>query len=367
MGGFIMKKKILCLTAAIVMAMTSSAFAADKVLTLPERASGNVTVADTENAGGAADYEGLTAYDAAVIYEYAKNGVDYGTVAQDGNYDGTRKFGKETDEYVTASDAELVLKVVKNPKLVEDKCITVYTSLAKIPGGTFGINEDHYNDDTTLLDAIDYVYEDNKGTEVATQVSTAVNNVINNMNFYSADLGRNVALTEEGGWQIFVQAIEPLLACNGTTVASTEHAGWIDLEKSSGDSYENLKKIQDIIVTNKKAELTFDDVHTIVKYFEAALPGDKITPEAIQTSYAGVYKMFSQKYNVDGVQINLKDKGETTTIKGLLDLICDKALYKYETTTLKTIIDNVGTDTEVKAGNVVIKVALYERAMNDDL
>jgi hypothetical protein len=361
MGGFIMKKKILCFAAAFVMAMSSTAFAAD---------SGDVTDADTAGSTGAPDYEGLTAYDAAVIYEYAKTGVDYGTVEENGNYDGDMTFGKDDDQYVTASDAQLVLKVVKNPKLVTDKCLKVYTSSAKLPGGTFNIDEDLYNDDTTIAEAVHNFFASTKeDSQEAQQITAAVNKVINNMSFYSADLDRNVSLTEEGGWQIFVQAIEPLLACNGTTVYSGEHDGWIDLDNSTGDSYTNLKKIQNMIVTGQSANLTFSQLHEIFELAHAGLPGDKITTEAVKASYSKVLDKFGQKYNVAGIFFLLYDVDKLPDVDEFIDLCCEAGLQNYDKATLKDVIDNIGANVDVYSNGrgAIAKLSLYERAMNDDL
>ncbi len=375
-----MKKKILCLTAAIVMAMSTTAFAADtdaakgKSLTLPARDSGNVTDVDTKDAGEAAagDYYGLTAYDAAVIYEYSQTGKDEtGEIAANGNYDGDMIFGKTEDKYVTASDALTVLKTVKNPNLKIDKVLKVYTSSSKFPGDTYVINENDYNDDTTLPEALNTLLTTTIPEKGKDKVESGVNKVINTMTFYSEDLDRNVKLTEEGGWQIFVQAIEPLLALNGRTEWSTEHTGWIDLEKSEGESYENLKKIQDIIVKDKSAELTLDQIKEISELAQKAVPGDKVTAEAAKSSYANVKKMVAQKYNVDGVKIKLNDKNATYTVDELVNYVCDENnnLLNYSNVTLANVIDNFGTSATATAkdGKIVAKAAVYERAMSKDV
>jgi hypothetical protein len=349
-GGFIMKKRILCLAAALVMSMSSTAFAAGN-LTVTPRNSGDVTDADTKDGGDAAAYEGLTAYDAALIYQYSKTGQDLGTVEKDGDFDGKYVLGKA----VNVTDANTVLGYVRDPKLTKSNALQFTTSSAKFTNlPVIDLPEDKYTDATTIKDFVNQLLEDNLSTldQNLGNGKSAIdylNTNLGKVNFYSADLGKQVYITEEDGWKVFVKAIEPLLACNGTTVYIQDgiYKGFVDEEKSTGDAYTQLAEVKKLVVNGSKtATLTSADVKAIVNAAETGLPGDKLTTEAIQTAYANVKAIMSSKGDINSVDFTFT-KADGTQVKmtadEIVNTICEKELYKYDTKTIKDVTDAFGT------------------------
>jgi hypothetical protein len=336
--------------------MSSTAFAAGD-LTVSQRGSGNVTDADTKDGKGVADYEGLTAYDAAVIYQYAKTGEDLGTVAKDGDFDGYVVNGKD----VNVTDANTVLGYVRDPKLTKSNVLRFSTSSAKFTNlPVISLPEDTYKDSMTIQAFVDQLIKDNKSVldqQISTDKKTPMNYVntgIGKINFYSPDLGKQVYLTEDDGWKVFIKAIEPLLACNGTTVyiQDGEYKGFIDEEKSTGDAYTQLAEVKKLVVNGTHtATLTSDDIEAIVKAVEAGLPGDKITADAVKAAYANVKAIMSSKGDVNALDITFT-KADGTEVKMTADevvnTICDKALYNYSTKTIKDLTDAFGTAVTVK-------------------
>lgn len=366
-----MKKKILCLAAAIVMTMTSTAFAADTLQGTP-RGTGDVTQEDATDADapGLADGtgKGLTAYDAAVIQYYYKTGIDLtsGKVLSEGNYNGKTINGSEVD----ANDSQLVLDVVKDPKLETNNKLGLST-----PTRAFEFNFDKKKQlpTTTLKDSLDMFLADNKGG--ITQAMDQLNAAINRISFNSATMG-SVKITTENGWDVFLTQIQPLLDLNGTATTKNQY-GYVS--GGTGVSYENMDKIKALIVKEGGASLSYDDLVNIVAYAEAAIPGASITDEALKATAANVQKVTETKFKVSAVTPkDFTGKGTATTYDGeaaysatvtdFVDALCTNKLYNYESTTLQQVIDAMGTwaaaHKESTAGGREqnVKVEIYETA-----
>lgn len=339
-----MKRKFLVLAGVVAasLAMSTSVFA--------KQGSGDV------NRSGSLDVQ-----DAALILQLALD-KDYSTANvadstgvpyawDEANADGDVGFAQDKEE-ITANDAAYVYDKVMNGT-------QLYVKLTTGSGVSFKAKAS-LND--KLIDLADTILTADDSSAYAKQVNkrkARINQSVDNVKFYSGnEIIGDVELREVAGWQIFTNALVPVIdVAAGVDVT--------DPTQLAADAKYN-SFLNDLAIGYVDVDYSvIRDKYTLAK----TLIKKDITKEDLQNTFNNVVAITKGKYGLGlsytdpntSADVNLfaKNAGDADA-QTMINLICDNNLNKYEDVTLGEVQAVFGNKATAKVNKITATLELVE-------
>lgn len=326
-----MKKKILSLTAVVLaMAMTTTS-----VFAAIERGSGEMD-----------NVSGLSANDVQMVLNAAKDN-------QNANVNGDIT---NPAERVTTNDALVLMRTILQPKTVtESYALRIYTTTPIFEQAVQIGSDADFNGTTKetvngLIEVTDPITKDMTIEQMIEKAvpliddakAQSIADTLNRIEFYSAGLGRNVALNTPEGWSMFCYAVQPIVPMEESKASLCKKPASTAEEIAARQTQvDALKTVEGKIVTNgAPITLTAADIVTIKDALYVAFPNN-IEDQDIKDAAERILNITDAKYDFTVVSANGKFNGQKITANDdFINAIV--SLKDYKTTNVAKIQETFG-------------------------